>query len=288
MHNLKIIPYVILYLAVDLIYCNIHDGVRFADGIKAIFTDIFTLSTTFSNTLHLWYIYIFVIIVLIKPLLAQITCFLDKTRTWRAFVILNFIVIVWNDFSNNALLTLSHHSINALFPSVLVMLLGNGIYKIRDKFKARHCLIALTVFAAVNILRSFAVYKTYGSTGSIHLLFWFSSFGIISSAALCVFMLALPQISSVKAKAAINYIGSLTMCVYLFHPLVITALSAKGVLADLQETIIKSNRFLCLAAYTLIATLAVFAISVAVSAAINIISVCIKKISNIKQRRKNG
>ena len=71
-----------------------------------------------------WYLYVYILVILIYPLLKAFVEYLDAdTKRTKIFLIGTFVFLVINDISSNSLAAFSHHSINALVPASIEIIL---------------------------------------------------------------------------------------------------------------------------------------------------------------------
>lgn len=216
----KIVFPAIAYVIIVILYMHLADKMNFSDIFFSLNFDITNLQNYIRYTNHMWYIYIFIFISLLLPLLKQIIEYLDKHNGWKIFLPLTLFLLLWNDIKNNALCEFSHHSISALVPSIIVMIIGYFVYtRIISNPKKFTLLLSFFIFATTNIVRAICEYNNYNESASIHVLFWYSLFGIISSSSFATFVILLFR--KIKKSIFINYIASKTYLIYLIHVLFI-------------------------------------------------------------------
>lgn len=80
---------------------------------------------------HLWYLYAYLMIVAIFPLLRAFVMYLDEKRERTLWFLAGSLAfLVMNDISSNQLAAFSHHSINAV--SVLLRQMSKGLKKLAN------------------------------------------------------------------------------------------------------------------------------------------------------------
>lgn len=79
------------------------------------FRTLLSWQNPISHSVHLWYLYVYILVIFIYPLLKAFVDYLDAdTNRTKIFLIGTFIFLIMNDISSNSLGAFSHHSINAL------------------------------------------------------------------------------------------------------------------------------------------------------------------------------
>ena len=172
---------------------------------------------------HLWYLYAYLLVILIFPILKAFVTYLDSDiRYIKCFMLISFIFLILNDISGNKLAQFSHHSINALVPASLYTIWGHIIYKYRNHFVNKKYAISFgVIFIGLNIIRASIQFRRYNAVEfNDSILYWFSSIGIVCSISVIIFCLSMIK-ENKKNNSIIYKLASGTFLVYLVHPLVI-------------------------------------------------------------------
>lgn len=217
---------------------------------------------------HLWYLYIYIMVIFIFPVLKSFVDYLDlDIQRTKWFLFLSFLFFVMNDISDNKLAGFSHHSINAVVPASIEIIWGHILYRNRDKFMKRQVFVpSIVLFFALNYFRTIVQYKRYTLNQGNHILYWYSGIGLICSVCLIVFCFQLTNRIKEGTGKVLNSIAIHTFNIYLVHPLVIAKLQNYGIQDKIYQSIVQiNNSSIGESSYTTIVVLVIFLISLGVS-----------------------
>ena len=200
------------------------------DNVTTILSSILhgEVHKTVPVAAHLWYIYAYIQIILVFPLL-QILCKDEKQNNLarRILIILAILNIFAKDFQKFWIIpnigALEVFSI--LDPKLLMVLIGYEMFKIKDKIKnnRKYTLIGFLSFVLINILR-YKAEMEYMIINSLvkesAFITWDSMFGIISTISLFVCIYSI-DIKNVVLNKIIPFLSSMTFGIYLIHFLII-------------------------------------------------------------------
>lgn len=208
-----------------------------------------------AGVAHLWYVYAYVLLILLFPVLQSFAAWLDGSpRRAMGFLAASFLFFAWNDISGNALAGFSHHSLNAVFPAAVELLWGHILYRFRSRFASRWWALAgLSAFVVLNLVRTGLLKWQYAQPApNTAIVYWFSCFGLLCMVSLMVFCFAvIPAGTDTRFTRGLCRVASLTFLVYLFHPVVNTVLNRFGVQAELQAAVFTlGDNFVAEALYT--------------------------------------
>lgn len=292
-HTLKniIVPMVCVSLFYFYLGGWITDGETLAasvshtpDEYKSLLNGVLSWNNAVPDTGYLWYLYVYVFIMLLYPVLKAFADYLDgSAKREKAFLIISAAILLFNDISGNKFGSFSHHTVNALFPAAIEILWGHIIYKYRDRFaKKRFMIISIAAFLVFNVARTLVQMKNYSAdTSDKSALYWYTLFGLFCSLSVVVFCLAtgLQKERRTKTNIVICSVASYTMTIYLVHIIVRNFLTHYGVLDMLQEIIVGGRRgFLYEVAYDAAVIVIIFAISLVIAVLIRCLINLFKKI----------
>lgn len=190
---------------------------------------------------HLWYIYVYVLLMIVFPVLKCFGDYLDEDqKRTKCFLVITFAAFVLNDISGNTFLAFDNHSINGLVPASIELIWGHILYKNRRKFTKKWIPVSVMGFLLVNLVRALIQRRQYIADGTPScVLFWFSAMGLFCAACVVCFCLALFQGEKKKKKSdtLICRIASYTFMIYLLHMAVRDLLSRFGYQDWLNEVI---------------------------------------------------
>jgi len=240
---------------------------------------LLTLSHPTADGGHFWYVYVYLLLVLVAPLLGAAARYLEESEArQRNFLLASLALFALNDFTNNQLAWFSFVSLNGLVPACVVVLWGHILYRNRERFLAhrgRSMLVSAGTFLLVNLGRTFVQLYRYETGGdrNKHILFWYTSVGLICAA--CVMIFCLSAVNAAKdsrMKRAIVWLASYTFPVYVVHVKVTQLLNESNVILDIHMWIYQFlHGFPCHVLCALASILAVFGTSFALVWALSLI-----------------
>ncbi|MBR6403572.1 MAG: acyltransferase [Eubacterium sp.] len=180
---------------------------------------------------HLWFLYVYVIVVLLYPALKGLHSYLNiyvskdltsKRKKYILLVVLLFIVLLANDITINGLFEFSHHAFSASMAAGIYVLLGAFLYKNISTFKGDIKLGIIGGFGwmFINLIRSVIQYYMYSRVEiSEEPLFWFTSYALLS--VICIVLFVFGCFGWIqkneKTSLLVCSIGKTTMYIYIFH-----------------------------------------------------------------------
>lgn len=205
----------------SIIHTNVEYINLFKDGLLK-------WKNVVSSCGHLWYLYVYCIVVFMAPILEKIKEWVDSINV--KYIVYGILILLFvNDVSNNELLSFSHYSINGALGAFIFMILGNSLYENREQLKNDKLvpIFGLITFLLVNIFRTFVLYNNQSSSEPI---FWYTSFSAISMISLFALVFGFSNLvnKSNKTIKLINHFGPLVMYVYIIHMMVIGFLMNRG------------------------------------------------------------
>lgn len=250
-----------------------------------VFKTLLTWNNPFPCSSHLWYLYTYILLLLIFPLLKSFVDYLnnDFEKRTRIFIIMSFIFLLINDITSNKLASFSLNSVNALAPASIEVIYGYILYQNKDRFrKKKYIFIAPIVFLLVNLIRSIIqINRYYIDPANNFILYWYSSLGIICAISVIIFAFSLSDyLKSNKCQSIICYIASFTFYIYIIHTYVIALLYKYGIIDRITEFL---SRHLHNTAFDIVYTLLIILIVFILSL---ISSLFIKSISKILHTKK--
>ena len=220
---------------------------------------------------HLWYLYVYALVILAFPALKGVVIQADTDRKRFGFVLIMLLLFGINVFEENNLLHCSHYSIGGLVPASIIAIIGHFLYEFKPNL-TKVGYIAILVYAIINIARTF-VYKL----GFSYIIWWYTASGVLCASCLMCFSFRLSRlVHNNLIEASICRIASLTFPVYLIHKLVIGVLErykitdwALGLFKDASN--VAADFF-----YPLLMTVIVFLISLVFAFSIRLLQSCIR------------
>ena len=245
-----IIPMLLLSAAMFFVLNNYLNGngwhfiLHSKDDYKWILNSLLIWTNPVDRLGHFWYLYVYILLMLCSPVIAAFIKYLEEdTKREKLFLVLTFLLLVWNDLSNNQMGRFEHHAFAGAFPAAIESVWGYLLYKYRDRLKKRrYIFISVGAFLGLNVLRmaiQLGRYHRIQDTAT-YILYWFSSIGLLC--AICVIVFSFAAIHSRKATVVnrvICWLASYTFSIYLLHPVVNSFLDMYEVRSRLSEALLK-------------------------------------------------
>lgn len=194
--------------------------VDWADMAGQFATGIITWNPIIHNAQHLWYMYLYCMIVAVYPLLDIVkTKLLAKGWQKAVFLLGTFALLYANDCTNNNIFHCEMVPLTVFIPGCLFVIAGGIIYEYRDWFEGRILpfITGSAMFVAVNITRSIYMQKLLNTdVTQTHMYGWYTSAGFLCAVSLAIAVLSIKPFT----VRATNTIAATTMDVYILHPLV--------------------------------------------------------------------
>ena len=245
-----IIPMLLLSAAMFFVLNNYLNGngwhfiLHSKDDYKWILNSLLIWTNPVDRLGHFWYLYVYILLMLCSPVIAAFIKYLEEdTKREKLFLVLTFLLLVWNDLSNNQMGRFEHHAFAGAFPAAIESVWGYLLYKYRDRLrKRRYIFISVGAFLGLNVLRmaiQLGRYHRIQDTAT-YILYWFSSIGLLC--AICVIVFSFAAIHSRKATVVnrvICWLASYKFSIYLLHPVVNSFLDMYEVRSRLSEALLK-------------------------------------------------
>ncbi|MBQ9249500.1 MAG: acyltransferase [Oscillospiraceae bacterium] len=162
---------------------------------------------------HLWYLYIYVLVILLFPALQGMVQTLARSRKLRVgALLLAALVFAVNVFTNNQMMQFSHYTIGGTVPAAMIAVFGHFLFTHKDRLE-KYGFFAPLLFIAVNALRTILYRRGYHT-----ILYWYSISGVVCAS--CVIAFSLRVVAAFRNDRFhrwISTIASYTFLVYLFH-----------------------------------------------------------------------
>ena len=245
-----VVPMLLLSAAMFFVLNNYLNGngwhfiLHSKDDYKWILNSLLIWTNPVDRLGHFWYLYVYILLMLCSPVIAAFIKYLEEdTKREKLFLVLTFLLLVWNDLSNNQMGRFEHHAFAGAFPAAIESVWGYLLYKYRDRLrKRRYIFISVGAFLGLNVLRmaiQLGRYHRIQDTAT-YILYWFSSIGLLC--AICVIVFSFVAIHSRKATVVnrvICWLASYTFSIYLLHPVVNSFLDMYEVRSCLSEALLK-------------------------------------------------
>ena len=216
-----------------------------SDYKEVIFNGLLKWRTRISYTSHFWYLYSYMIVVLAFPALNGIQSFVKSKRDKLILLSVLLGILILNDIGMNELVGFSNRPFYGALGGSFLALIGYIIYTFKDKYEGKVYLgiLGLVAYFIINAVRSVILYKMLLQDGSNHVIYWYTSFGVLSGISLTVFVFGIKRLLQKKiVKKTVLHLGKLTMGIYVVHLLALAKLRTTGVY-DYFENSLRDSPF---------------------------------------------
>lgn len=228
---------------------------------------------------HFWYLYVYALVVICYPALSGIKQYCDSIKNGQIkLIIIMFSMLIFNDLSFNGFFEFSHHTFGGMIGGAIWVLIGDIVYRNREKINFVCGIMGLTIFVGINFFRAFIQYKCYFREDiTDEPLFWYTSYAVISVLGISMFVFGcLNFLDNTFFSIIINHIGKMTFPVYIVHMCIRDFLNSKGYNAKIILRF--GNGGLGILKYEIVYTLMIFLLSLFVSELLFLIKLLIKTI----------
>lgn len=212
---------------------------------------------------HLWYLYIYILVIMAFPALQGAVQSMERSRYVRVFLLTAMMLVFMdNVYTDNDLMLFSHHTIGGMVPASMIVITGHFIYRRRDLL-SRYGLLFPFIFLVMIGLRTVLYLKGYTTV-----ICWYTFSGIVCATCIVGFSISLvDRIKSEKFKFWVRKIASHTFAVYLVHFYPISVLSHLHFQKMLERNLSSLPSFPANFIYTAVIALVVFGLSLLIAVA---------------------
>lgn len=176
---------------------------------------------------HIWYIFTYLQIILLFPVLRMI---IKDKKCCKYVIIFCFFNLLINDLQNYFNTEINIQPFYLFMPAVMMVLIGYEIYLKKDIIYG-NILIRISAILIAFLTQSIRYYMQINlynqDLNKNDLCFWETTFSVVFATAIIIFILSF-KISNVKLQECLSYVGSRTFVIYLIHPLVFYYLDSRG------------------------------------------------------------
>lgn len=241
-----------------------------AEYTKQIIIGVLKIRNFAPMCSHLWFVYIYLLVVICYPVLKQYVNYLDKNiNAQKRFVLITASMFILNDVFLNEFMQFDEHYFNAIVPASVLIIYGHLIYSHKEeicniKIKSYICVFLLLF---VNFLRAIIITALNDNGISSSSMYgWYSILSIIS--ALCVII---PCLRINKQNDIISRFGKYTLYVYFLHILVLKVFMKTSIPEIILDTLYKTIKldFLVQLVYVISVASIIFIVSMIASIIVN-------------------
>ena len=236
-----------------------------ADRFIGLLRSFLSLRNGVPGLDHLWFLYTYLWIILLYPVLNVFVSFLNGSPKRMAGMLAIILLLLFsNDLSQNRLCSFSHDSFHAVFAASLFVIAGHVFDRFRrervcgsDAFGAFFFLLAAVI---VDLARAYILVK---DPGNLHLLYWYTLPGILVSVSLlCACMKLIVRCSAARPNLSerVSRLSSASFGIYLIHGFLIHILVRIDAFASMLHLLPQTFRGLAAYPVTFLMSCVVFII----------------------------
>ena len=179
---------------------------------------------------YLWFLYTYLWIIFLYPVMNVIVSIMDGDRKRMAGVLAAILLLLLlNDLAQNGLCSFSHDAFHAVFAATLFVIAGHFFDRFRHEWVQRAgTRSAYLFFSAAIVIDLLRTIILSAHPGTEHLLYWFTLPGmLVSMSLLCAFMKLFGGRSAIVRPRMYSYVSRLSSAsfgIYLIHGFLIHAL----------------------------------------------------------------
>ena len=234
------------------------------ESIKKSIKNAIFLKNPFDEMFHLWYIYLYIFLMIISPLIYLMIKIMNSHKVIKiTFFICSFLLLMINDCIHNKI-GFSNSTLRGAIPAIIFNIYGYYLYKYLNKNINLQNRIKNVFFVALFILlafiRALLLYKNLKiNVSDDALLFWYSLFGLCMSIVLVLIIFKIGIDIKGKLESFIVYLANNCFGIYLIHLSIINLIGINNIYRWLG----KQMRFNITTdiVYTILVVSAVFLIS---------------------------
>ena len=263
-----VIPMVLLSVFIFFFGDFLQYGTPLSDSIihplsdyKEIVKSLFMWTNPVQDLGHLWYLYVYILVILIFPVLKSFVVYLDQdVKREKFFMGATLIFLIINDISKNQMAAFYHHSINGMIPACIEIIWGHILYKHRERFKTgKNVFFSIAIFVLINICRTFIQMARYRvDLADTAILYWYSSLGLFCALCIMLFCFSVKFPDRERPGRIIRKISSYTFLIYLIHPVVNNVLWRGSIRSRMMNMILVKDTVFCELLYTILTIAMVF------------------------------
>ncbi len=206
-----------------------------SDIVYIVYYGLLRWQTVIPGCDHLWYLYVYAVVIIIFPALKGIYDYLEKwffvqdskNKIKRLIigVIVVLLILLINDITFNNLLVFSHHTLSGASAAAVFVIVGALFYRNIDNIKGniKFGILSSVVLILTLLIRTITQHWLYNhAQGLEQPLFWFTGFSFVSVISVLLIVFGFfEKISNFKYLSYIvSFIGKNVFGIYIIHILV--------------------------------------------------------------------
>lgn len=194
-------------------------NIVFFEVFKNAINGILKFKSFAPSGAHLWFIYIYILLIIVQPITKRMIDFLDNNKWSKIlFILLTSCLLIINDIKNNTFFYFDTKYLYGLVPALIISMYGHMLKKEIYRFsKIKKPVIYIFVFMLF-IIKGFIAIGCVNNNILNSLEYWYSFYSIIESISIVILCYIISITFSEKENTKILKFGKKTYLLYLFHP----------------------------------------------------------------------
>ncbi len=228
------IPGLMMIFVTQFLTDPIINGIPFSESeaLKPeMLSGFFIRLVTFRETGVYWYVFAYIMVVLIQPVLFKLGEWLGKSVVREvSFIVITLALLIANDLFLNGICHFSYCGIFVLIPAAIEVMWGHIIFKHRKALLKPVMVLPMIIIGVCLVAGRTVAYSNClkNDLGS-HLISWYTSFGFVMAV---IAVLLCMQIVRDDAEHSFDDIirvpAGYTYPIYLIHPFLLTFARVRG------------------------------------------------------------
>ena len=205
-----------------------------SEDMKNIFISLLKWQNAIPGAGHMWYLYVYSILIFVFPALKGIRDLAVSSRNgYKILLVVLFLLLVINDLTFNGLFGFSHHAFNGCMAAAILVFFGDAMGRKREQIRGDRSafFLGLLMFVGGVVLRSCIQYQCYLLDNPTNEpLFWYTSYSVVTVTGISLMVLAI-KFSGPDGLLSriISHLGKLTFPVYIVHEMCMFFFNHRGI-----------------------------------------------------------
>ena len=238
-----VIPGLLIILITQFLTDPIVRGIPFSESeafSSAELKRFFISLITFRETSVYWYVFAYILVVLIQPLLFRLGAWLDGGVSREiTFFVITLALLATNDICGNTLLHFSYSGIFVLMPAAIEVMWGHILFRHREFWlRPSMAVYEIILFIVLLIGHTVAYGRMLDRDLGTDLVSWYSCFGFLMATLAVILCMQIVRDEEHSFDDAIRFPAGFTYPIYLIHPFLLSFFKERGFFGMMYDWLI--------------------------------------------------